>query len=122
MDLLFEIPGIAPSVNKAYATNWKTKRRFATKDLSDWYLLVARHISCIAPKGRLSVEYEFHKSWYTQNGSIRKADCDNLLKCSNDAVFKALGIDDSLVWSLSCKKVDALTEKTVVKIYSLYQS
>jgi len=67
----------------------------------------------------LSVSIDFYSNrFYIKNGQIRKRylDCDNLLKCVLDVVFKEIGLDDSLITKLTVTKNAGVYDKTIIKI------
>lgn len=67
----------------------------------------------------LIVEIDFYSNkFYVKNGQIRKRylDCDNLLKCVLDVVFKEIGLDDSLITKLIVTKNPGVYDKTIIKI------
>lgn len=90
-----------PSVNGAYATNWKTKRRFKSKGYDDWTTAAVLAIGGGAPMldGPVTVKYTFTKP-KNQDGSENKIkrDLGNLEKPVSDfLVFISVIEDDSLI-------------------------
>lgn len=73
-----------------------------------------------APTGLLAVHIQFHSPrWFNLNGSVKKRDVSNLEKLCVDAVFKALGVDDSMIWKLTLEKVASDSERTEMMIEML---
>lgn len=87
----FTIPGSAPSVNHMYlpaATHGKLRK---APGVEAWQTAVALIVRAAKPSGwmpaiQIRVTYDFYLN--------RHADCDNLQKALNDAIAKALGVDD----------------------------
>ena len=70
---------------------------------------------------RYKVEVEYHGQFYNKgNGKIKKKDGQNLDKCLYDVIFDKLGVDDSVVFEGSWKKVHNVKEEfTLVTITKL---
>lgn len=120
MELVIEIPGLPPSVNKAYPSN-KSGRRFKSSEYQQFCKLVESLMEeCYTPVGRLSVDIELiSDDWYTKDGDARKRDCGNYSKTCLDAVFANLNVDDKWIWSETIRKVDGNDKRTVVRIYEI---
>jgi len=88
--MIITVP-LPPSVNQAYATNWKTKRRFKSKPYSDWLahceFLVLNQGVVFTP-GRVKVEYICGKP------DKRRRDLGNLEKPLSDMLVKCGLIED----------------------------
>lgn len=103
------VDGIAPSVNHQYR---KTKEGgfHLDKKVQVFRQLVSiqaarlRHV----PKTRLlKIELIFSSPrWVTQKLLVRRADVDNLIKGTLDALVQ-LGIPDENIWEISAKKLAA---------------
>lgn len=93
MEYRFELP-VPPSTNQAYATNFKTGRRFKAKDHQKWQeaALTALKKMQEPMTGRLEVIYTFHFA------TPHRRDISNYEKLATDTLVKA-GIikDDSLI-------------------------
>ena len=118
--------GIPPSINSAYCTNFKTGRRFPSKELADFKKEFARlkrpaqaDIEVLKDK-RLCLLIEL---WcapsrvYTKKGTVKKWDISNCIKSLEDAASDMLGIDDSHFFRVVIeKKVTELPETTYITI------
>lgn len=60
------------------------------------------------------------RGFYTASGSIKKMDASNRLKCSVDEICKLLGVDDSVIFSLSITKTLAIEEGLDIAIQHFY--
>lgn len=58
---------------------------------------------------------EVYGDFFTKAGGVRKVDLDNCLKNIQDSIFPVLGLDDSLVFGISLKKIHA-TDNYKVKV------
>jgi hypothetical protein len=102
---------LPPSVNKIYATDFRTRRRFKSKDALTFSELI-RHWCLINPS-RLADAREFvarlgqgealkfdctfyldRSKVLTKSGTIKKRDSSNLLKALHDEIAKILDIKD----------------------------
>lgn len=116
-----EVPMLPPSVN-GY---WKVARwggRYITPDgirFKNMLGAINRSQRVITEKP-LRLVIELHSNeWLTKKGTIRKIDLDNFSKCCCDALFSAIGLDDSLVWELFMFKIDAQEKKTKFTLLEL---
>jgi len=93
--LAFTIP-LAPSLNNAYPTNWRTGRRYLTKAGNDFKTEVST----------MTRVYAYSADWEAGSGPLglrlvmwfankRRTDLDNRIKAAMDAIAEGLGIDDS---------------------------
>jgi len=92
---------LPPSVNTAFATDWKTKRRFKSKAYTDWITAATLAMGGNAPMldGPVVVKYTFTKP-KNKDGSENKTkrDLGNLEKPVSDFLVKMSVIeDDSLI-------------------------
>jgi len=62
---------------------------------------------------KLSIGIIFTENWYCLNGEIRKADLDNRLKFLIDSVFKALDLEDKMIFEIYTKKEQSELEESV---------
>ena len=52
-------------------------------------------------KKQIKLEVEIYSTrWFTKAGTIRKNDISNKIKITEDALFEALGLDDSQVFDI----------------------
>jgi len=93
--LTFTIP-LAPSLNNAYPTNWRTGRRYLTKagndfkhDVSTMARVYAYSADWDAGSGPLGLRLVM---WFPNK---RRTDLDGRIKLAQDAIAEGLGIDDS---------------------------
>lgn len=119
-----EIQGIPPSVNSCYVNGKKQGVRFKSKLYKYWEILVAFSMKRLGKLptfiGPLRVEIEVYRpDWWNIDMTAKKADISNRIKTLEDAVFKHLSVDDSLVWEVTAKKMDANCFKTVMNIFEM---
>lgn len=126
--LEFTIPGLPPSTNHLYAQFGN--RRIKSREAHKWEgfsLLFVRRAAMEAYgtfrledlKGKpLRIEITFYRpGWRAKNGSIKKPDCDNLIKALLDGVMKSLNLDDSAILELMASKVESSeSERTFCKL------
>ena len=93
--LTFTIP-LAPSLNNAYPTNWRTGRRYLSKAGNDFKTEV----------GTMARVYASSADWEAGSGPLglrlvmwfpnkRRTDLDGRIKLAQDAIADGLSIDDS---------------------------
>ncbi len=93
--LTFTIP-LAPSLNNAYPTNWRTGRRYLSKAGNDFK----------ADAGTMVRVYAYAADWESGSGPLglrlvmwfpnkRRTDLDGRIKLAQDAIAEGLGVDDS---------------------------
>jgi len=116
-----EIAGIPPSVNSCYVNGKKQGVRFKSQLYKDWEIVVMFAMKRLGklPQfiGPLKVEIEVYRpDWWNMDMTAKKADISNRIKTLEDAVFKHLSVDDSLVWEVTARKMDSNEFKTVMKI------
>ena len=117
------IPGLPPSTNNAFASVGNrrvlSKDAKSFKDLVRWTILADRHNPKPKFKGPVEVSLTFYsQKWLTSAGKPRRIDLGNLEKLACDAVFEALGLDDSSIWKLTLRKLDG-PEESVIRITPL---
>lgn len=129
------VPGVPPSVNASYATNFKTKKRFPSKSLIAFKKLFnssSIHIfdgptkttlkdflnEIRSKKLCLIVQVYFKRErLFTKDGRIKKLDISNRIKSVEDCICKAIGIDDSQIFRVVAEKcVTDCEEQTVISI------
>ena len=81
----------------------------AFHDLNDFYDI---------KKHYLVVDYRFYIPLFTKAGLISKKsmDADNMIKQTQDVIFKNLAVDDSQIISVSSSKIDSNYYKIVCNI------
>jgi Holliday junction resolvase RusA-like endonuclease len=124
--MIIELDLIPISLNKLYRQF--RGRTIISKEGREFKSLVSFLVKGIDPSSLLgdftdvkglSVSIDFYSNrFYIKNGQIRKRylDCDNLLKCVLDVVFKEIGLDDSLITKLTVTKNAGVYDKTIIKI------
>lgn len=132
------LESIPISLNKAYKTiilkrgNGFIPIRAATNELIEYKSNVSDFIHFkridtsaikLFKKEKLAIHIRVdHNRWMTLKNTIRKNDVTNRIKILEDAVFEALGLDDSQVWHCAVFKHESPTQatKVVVELYSDY--
>lgn len=124
--MIIELDLIPISLNKLYRQF--RGRTIISKEGREFKALISFLVKGIDPSSLLGeftdfkglvVEIDFYSNkFYVKNGQIRKRylDCDNLLKCVLDVIFKEIGLDDSLITKLIVTKNTSVYDKTVIKI------
>lgn len=126
----FTIPGQPPSWNASYrmrkarirdkfgqpvlGPDLKPKtvtRMFKTQDVVDYQngvqmLTRAARPTGFAPKDQVIIGYQFYLG--------KSIDCDNVMKAVNDAVAKALGINDARFWPVTLHRQTGVPDPRVV--------
>ena len=114
---------MCPSVNKIYATDFRTKRRFKSKDaikfesdFSKWILtheyqlgVIKTHLNTKEKheiKIELEIEYYFpYSKIFCKNGKPKRLDHFNRSKMLIDQLSKAIGIDDCYIFKTTEEKL-----------------
>lgn len=125
--LEFELNIFPPSLNQLYSTNRYGKRVLSKvgidfKTTCDVLIRIKNLNSIGLRNNKLKLELDFFYPWLTKKKKIAKADLSNRIKVIEDAIFKALGLDDSLVFVIVCNKVTVLNKsecKVLVKISTI---
>ncbi len=120
MQLTFEIPFMPPSVNSMYVNGRRLGVRYKSPELNIWEKHAASYLK--KPwlgEGLFRLQIDMHSRWYNNDGTIKKKDCSNYIKAIEDAVFKSIGRDDSEVFELCVRKIQAPTDKLVITLSSL---
>lgn len=131
--LRVEIPGLPTSVNHTYGRRRGGKGFFKVKASTDWervaYELVKKKqrdiwsaVALDIYKGlpiKLTIDV-CRPSWRGKSKAKRehyvRPDLDNFIKLTIDAVFKALGLDDSAVVDLTARKVESQFIGVIVEL------
>lgn len=98
MILTITIPGKTPNLNSLYVTSKCGRYRFLSKEAQTY------------KTHGLEVEAYFYiRNIFTKTGSIseKSGDIDGFLKCSIDAIFANLEIDDSAICKLTVYKLES---------------
>lgn len=116
------------SVNKAYAQDFRTKRRFKSKCYSAYEMAIK--FWSVANEGQLKAAvmtleellvgqalhvkrtfYQQRKKIITKDNRPKRNDATNLIKVGDDALSALLGIDDCVFWSGEIHKIPVETEQ-----------
>lgn len=97
-----------PSANNAYYTDKKRFQRHLTKDGYAFHRQIAALLAGrkIAPAEWYSLSLTFSLSLKTKEGNVRRWDQSNRVKLAEDAIFEALGIDDSRNKKMTVEKIE----------------
>lgn len=103
------IPLKAPSMNSLLYVIWHQKRLETKPEVRLFRSNFKSYLPPWEPEitGLYSVRFSFHADWYYKNGSLRREDAPNLIKCCLDALCERYSLEDAQVWHLSCEKVHA---------------
>ncbi len=118
MEWTFEIPFMPPSVNQMYVNSRKLGVRFKSPELNLWEKRAGLYLKMhhIEHKGLFRLEIDMHSRWYNLNGTVKKRDCSNYIKAIEDALFKAIGRDDSEVFELFIRKTQSKEDKVLIRL------
>lgn len=121
MELTFEVNGLPPSYNRHLQFIWHMKEVCLTPEAHHFKNRVKMSIPLgnFKSTDKLSIEIDYYSNFIYKNGKNRKIDLQNLDKLLIDAIFEQLGIDDSIIWLMKCKKIESNTEKTVVRLRTI---
>ena len=123
--MIVKLNGHPCSVNKAYATLFRTKRRIKTRDYHAFERMVqSAWVDSrfeIKPEMRLKVQIIIDGSWFTKQKKIRKVDLDNFAKVTLDCLSKLLGFEDSQIFELQMTKREYQVDQTLIVIDEILQ-
>jgi Holliday junction resolvase RusA-like endonuclease len=106
-----------PSVNHAYFTGSHGRRVLSTEGKK--YKAQVREMFCHLTPGStiwFTLRITLGMALYFKNGKVRTFDASNRIKLLEDAVFDAIGIDDSRVRRLEVEKTESDYEFAEVEI------
>ena len=92
-----DLPFLPVSTNAAYATNFKTGRRFKTKAYAEFIENIGIYLPREKIEGEVEIEMNFYYSLYYKNGNRRKIDPNNFEKTLTDALVK-FGLFEDDCW------------------------
>ena len=106
----------------------KAKGRFAyiykTPEATEFQKEIEDYISSLSDEikqkifcCKLTILYS--SEWFFKNGSLKRIDLTNITKVVEDAICKALGVDDSLFYKSELEKVIPLYEENPYKKMSI---
>lgn len=115
MILTITIPGKTPNLNSLYVTSKCGRYRFLSKEAQTYKTQVKKIMNGVKfeidkKTHGLEVEAYFYiRNIFTKTGSIseKSGDIDGFLKCSIDAIFANLEIDDSAICKLTVYKLES---------------
>lgn len=115
MILTITIPGKTPNLNSLYVTSKCGRYRFLSKEAQTYKTQVKKIMNDVKfeidkKTHGLEVEAYFYiRNIFTKTGSIseKSGDIDGFLKCSIDAIFANLEIDDSAICKLTVYKLES---------------
>ena len=117
--LTFTVPGIPPSYNKSIKINYRLRQIHLTQEARRFKDKVKIHMPYWELPDRVllfSVRISYNSDWYYKNKKVRKKDVQNLDKLLIDAMFKALGRDDSFLFKVTNEKIQSIKEFTRVEL------
>lgn len=98
--LIVELP-LPPTLNKAYGTDFKTRRRFQSKEMAAFkehavplVRVTARQLGFVPAHRRLGVQLVFY---FDTKASHTRSDIDNRCKPTLDALASALDFNDNQI-------------------------
>ncbi len=107
----FFAPALPPSVNKLFATNRKTGRRFKLTQAVNELDTVAAYAPAVSLRpGWYHIKFVCFIDLYYKNGGVRKWDADNRCKALVDILMKRWGLDDSYILRFSAGKAQKNTK------------
>ena len=121
MEIKLTLP-LPPSVNSAFATNFETKRRFKSKEYSDW--MDEASLSLLPQKKYgikgdlwLKVDYIYLFPIYTKSNKKRLVDVFNYEKCLSDFLTHTIpGFADHKIKKGSVEKIDSYKRIVMITI------
>lgn len=101
----FFAPLLPPTVNKLFATNRKTGRRFKlTQAVNDLDTIAVYSPAITLRPAWYHIKVVCFIDLYYKNGRVRKFDADNRGKAAVDTLMKRWGLDDSYILRFSLGK------------------
>lgn len=118
----FCVNELPKSVNHNQGFNGK--RKFLVPQVYKFRELVAMAIGAQKltwkPKGPVAALMFFESpTWITQKREVREMDCDNRVKPMFDAVQRATGMPDELVWEFHAFKVASKKTRTTMFLFDM---
>ena len=120
-----EVHAIPASTNQLWLTA-RNGRRYLTgsaKHFKDTVIYAYRYAEKKFKCDELS-EYEleifFYKKWRSKTGSLMRRDVSNYIKCAEDGLCEAIGIDDSRIVTVKATKIHSDKEKTFFILRTTY--
>lgn len=97
-----------PTLNTLYSNSGNrrhlSKKGKAFKQYIKLAIYSKRVDASIFKEKPLRLTLIFSHKWFTNGGNIKKADLTNRIKVAEDAIFEALGLEDSQVFECICYK------------------
>ena len=111
------IPFKTPTINHLYGQHGF--RKYLKPDavkLRKEIIDICKNLVC--SKGKLKVEVNIHENWYTKKEKVKIKDIANREKFLIDSIFKALKIDDKMIFKHTMEKIQDTKEYAIVNIQS----
>jgi Holliday junction resolvase RusA-like endonuclease len=114
---------LAPSLNNAYPTDYKTGRRFSSAELKTFkgsaipLIRVAATMAEFEPPHNARLQLTL-RHWFADSRGLSTSDADNRIKAAKDALAEALGINDNRIYSVTSIKagVDRAEPRTEIEL------
>lgn len=123
MKIVLPLP---PTLNHLFATDFKSGRRFKSKEYKEW---IDKAEAAIIENNRkwkcegteeVRLELYMYSNWYTLKKKIRKKDLSNRIKAIEDKLCDIIeGFDDKQIFELFAKKVHSDREEIELRIIEL---
>lgn len=101
---------LAPSVNAAYSDGAPGKPRHASKALSEFKKIAAHALARVSyeySRAPIQPGYVYRLTlacWFVDYQQIVTSDADGRIKAAQDAIMRAVGIDDRWIYDIHCIK------------------
>jgi Holliday junction resolvase RusA-like endonuclease len=112
--LSFTIEGIPPAYNKACKINYGRRNVYLTQSARNFKTKVKLNVPAWELDDQdlvFQIHNKYYSNWYYKNGKPKKKDVQNMNRLLIDAIFSALGKDDSLLWRVTDEKVQCEDEE-----------
>ena len=118
--MIIEIPFKTPTINHLYYHRGNIKiLKPEGRKLREEIAKIVQAIPFDLKESYLKIEVEIYEDWFFKNGKIATKDIANREKFLIDSIFKALELDDKLIFETRLKKCQSQKEeKAVVKIWN----
>ena len=104
------IKGLPPSYNQHFKINYRSRQTYLSQAARKYKDKVKLACGCWADLKDdtvylFKIYVEYWSQWKYKNKNIKKKDLQNLNKILIDAIFEAIGRDDSLVFEITERKM-----------------
>lgn len=109
------IPLVPPSMNALMEIIWHQRKIKVKPSIRLFRSQFQSYLPSWTPQPDTlySVDFTFFDDWYWKSGGLKRQDAPNLIKCCLDALCDRYGLDDSRVWTLTCRKFHRLERQGV---------